>query len=594
MGRWSSLIDQPAVLALILMLAGISILLLSIHNLPVPNGPDRDSDGISDTFQSIDPVQDVIRDGDGWQVVTVGYTTDMDLTFLISAGGVLIVVVPLSGAYWSWNRPRRKERERSWRQEGRMHDVVRRISAFLEINPSLPAAVKLTRTSLPQSEQSILGELVWSPFASGRSFDVVYGDFCERWSARSPVIGRALKSLGNVERESTEMEVVISARALVARLSEESKALMEGYSRSLSGPATALFGIGVLLPILLATMIPVAGVSGRTAVMIGFVLWIVLPAGILHMGSSLVLKRPCLGEGIDAEGPGKFSPGLLDIVLVIVGALLLLSIPMGVISVTGVPAGIAGGGSASAYVLISMLGASFILAGVVGAVTRISRRSLLGYLAVRDRSPLLLRKLSTFLMEGHSFEFSLKRMLRGEKVGTGMEHRPLPGTRLRDGRIPEPLLSYLESSMEFSKAGRGPGGRAVRAFSKHIQELQDLERDLSSRIRSAVGQMEITSSIFAPLMIGASAGIFSLMGSVKGEAPSGMLFGGASSGTIESWHFLLISAVYLLMLSITTTLTIYRLENGTTKGGWHKVPPRLIQSSVAFTAGVMASSFMIG
>jgi hypothetical protein len=169
----------------------------------------------------------------------------------------------------------------------------------------------------------------------------------------------------------------------------------------------------------------------------------------------------------------------------------------------------------------------------------------------------------------------------------------MPGETLEEMEYPEPLSSFLESAREFSRAGKGAGGRAVRAFSRHIKELQDLERDLSSRVRSAVGQMEVTASIFAPLMIGISAGIFTLMDSISSEVPDGMLFGGASSSTVGPWQFLLLAGGYLLMLSIATTLTIFRLERGRTDGGWHRVPRRLVQSSLAFTAGTILSSILM-
>lgn len=227
-------------------------------------------------------------------------------------------------------------------------------------------------------------------------------------------------------------------------------------------------------------------------------------------------------------------------------------------------------------------------------MSRSSKEAAERFSDVRKRSPVVLRDISSSVMEGRSFESALKRAFARREVEKDRRYRLLPGHSSREAGIPEPLLSYLESAKEFSRAGRGTGGKAIRAFSKHIQELLDLERDLSSRVRSAVGQMEVTSSIFAPLMIGASAGIFNLMGSVQGDIPGGMMFGGGSQDTLEPWHFLLMSGGYLLMLSVATTLTIYRLENGTTRGGWHRVPRRLIQSSLAFSIGVLASSYMIG
>ena len=48
---------------------------------------------------------------------------------------------------------------------------------------------------------------------------------------------------------------------------------MARYLQSLQGPTTALFAIGVLLPVLLATMIPISGIGGSTVYMLGFLLW---------------------------------------------------------------------------------------------------------------------------------------------------------------------------------------------------------------------------------------------------------------------------------------------------------------------------------
>ncbi|MBN1539736.1 MAG: hypothetical protein JW939_06285, partial [Candidatus Thermoplasmatota archaeon] len=210
---------SPVSTAVVLTVAGTIILLLLMYNLPVPNGPDRDSDGISDNFQSIVEVQDIVKDGEVWRVETVGYTSEIDLPFVIFTGGLLTMVIPFGAAYWLWDRTRRSMKVRRWREEGRMHDIVRRLSAFLEINPSLPSAVRLTRTSLPELDQPMLGELAWAPFTRGKPFNEVYEKFKEEWSGRSPLIGRALDGLGTAENEASRAEVALSARALVTRLS---------------------------------------------------------------------------------------------------------------------------------------------------------------------------------------------------------------------------------------------------------------------------------------------------------------------------------------------------------------------------------------
>jgi hypothetical protein len=105
--------------------------------------------------------------------------------------------------------------------------------------------------------------------------------------------------------------------------------------------------------------------------------------------------------------------------------------------------------------------------------------------------------------------------------------------------------------------------------------------------------MEVTSSLFAPVMIGSSAGIFSLMESTGSSVSGGMMMGGAADGgAISAFHFILMTGGYLIFLSISTTLTLHRLETGMTSGGWYKVPKRIVQASVAFTIGVCTSMIL--
>lgn len=576
---------SPGLLSGVLLVVGVFIFISLYFNFPYPNGPDINEDGISDNFQIIYPEEDIIKKDDHWVVETVGYTSEADVPYLLFVGSIFFLIIPFGPAFWLWDRPRRQLNVKRWMEQGRMHDAVRRIAAFLEINPSLPSAVRLTRASMSKESQSILGELVWSPFSEGRSFSSVYSSFAEDWRSRSPLLGTALTGLFSAEKENDQTEVILSARAVVDRLSEGSKALMERYSRSLAGPSTALFGIGVLLPILLATMIPITGLTGRTAILLGFILWIILPSGIMLIGARLVIKRPSLGTPDDALNRFGFTPRSSDIVLLAIGVPLLgtglfLAFNGDIVDLQ-VDRG-------SMIILSGFVGLSLVTAGIIRACTRGSESNFKGWKRIRSRSPPILREISSSIQEGHSFEHSMKCSSKE------IENSMLPGAELASSGIQEPLLSYLESSREFSKAGRKAGGKAIRAYSKHIQEMIDLERDLSSRVRTAIGQMEITSSIFAPLMIGTSAGIFSLIGSMDDEVSSGILMGNGSLNLMEQWHFLLLTGGYLFALSIVTTLTIYRLENGTTKGGWNRVPRRLVQSSLAFCLGVVGSSLIIG
>jgi hypothetical protein len=125
--------------------------------------------------------------------------------------------------------------------------------------------------------------------------------------------------------------------------------------------------------------------------------------------------------------------------------------------------------------------------------------------------------------------------------------------------------------------------------------MVQLKDEMSGKVRETIGQMETTSSIFAPVMIGASVGIFKIMEQSTGDLSGGELIGASIGGDgIPSWAFIVISGVYLLLLSISTTITFHRVENGMPRGGWEKVPKRVLQSSLAFTGGILLSVFLLG
>ncbi len=576
-------------------LLGFLVLISLYSNFPVDLSGDMNGDGISDEFQILTPLEDLVRKNGSWESVVVGYDSEPDLPFLVLSGSLLVLAIPFSISIWVWNKPQRMERIRRWEDEGSMQDTVRRLAAFLEINPSLPEAVRLARSSMEEKDQRLLGPLVWGPFSEGRSFKRVYEDIVEEWRSRSPELGRALEGLSSAESEGSRIEVSSSSREVVQRLSEDTKARMEEYSRSLSGPSTALFGLGVLLPMLLSTMIPVAGISSRTAILVGFLLWVVLPAGMIYAGNRLLLRRPAPSFSKGLPGLAGLAPTKLNSALLVFGTLILGISILSALFQEG-PAGrlytIMDNGIA--ILLFSFIGLAMMAAGILDMLSREREEAVIEWKRTMEISSPFLQEVAVSISDGHSFERSVASALRKGSLQGG-NRSFIPGEDRSFSWMPEPLRSFLHNAGEYSKAGPISGGQAIRALSKHINSLVRLEKEMASRVRSTIGQMELTASLFAPLMIGTSAGIFSLMETTSGTLPGGLIGGaGVGEGSIGVFHFVLLTGGYLLPLSVVSTLVLHRLETGDPHGGWGKVPRRILQSSLAFAAGVIASTMLIG
>ncbi len=588
---------RPLIASAAVFIAGVLVLAMTLS--PEPLGlKDIDGDGISDLYQDVTVLKDLQMTSDGeWVELEVGRASEMDLPFLIFVGVLLLIALPAAVLLYISRGPLRKAERDERDRASVMQDNVRRVAAFLEINPSLLSALKCAHISQSEKEGRILGRVLWEVRCRGRTFDECMAELSEEWGKEEPMLGRAIESLRKAELEPSEEEVLASARRVVERLSEESRERMEAYGRSLSAPSTALFGLGVLLPVLLATMVPIAGIGGRTTYMVGFLLWAVLPASILVFGGYLVRKRPRFSPAHKGQARSGPCPTPLNIASTLLGlVLMVLSIRYMLTGVSPLTLPLAGLSSLETHFLMLLCGTALASGGVIDIYSRGPERERRRDELLGRSVPELLNGIGSSLLDGRSFEAALKRAsVKGDgRVRTELAKAfPVPGM---SGQVTQSggLDKALMSAREFSRAGLESGGRAVRALSRHLGELQRLDREMRERIKASIGQMEVTSSIFAPLMIGSSAGIFKLMEGSSSALEGGSLMLSSGSSPMGSSTFILLSGVYLLLLSVVTALTFHRLEQGAETGGWSRVPRRLVQSGFAFTAGVVLSSLLLG
>ena len=591
----------PLVASILALLVGGAVILFSITTGPASMGlEDKDGDGISDIYQDVEPrTEMVLSEAGQWKEVHLGYGSELNLPFTSFISILLLLVIP-SSLYFYLSRKEMGPRRVQKGDEAVMNDAVRRMCAFLEINPSLIKALRDSFTSLPERDRPVLSGLIWEIRGGIRSFEDIFSDFRMEWSRRSGSIGKALRSLEGIMNESDRSEVIGTARRTVSELSRDGRASMADYIRSLSLPTSALFALGVLLPVLLATMIPLAGIGGRTAWMVAFLLWVVVPVGITVTGSVLVGRRPMFRSRQNVKRGARFTFDLAAMAGISIGTFLflisLLDI-LRIVNILDIPG--LGFGTIGRYLLL-LWGLSLITAGCVRVASADYRRAELILEEEGDTLPELMRSIGTSIQEGLSYERSLDRAFRDIGVGAGEGNIPQKEIFGGEGNTGEGVLaSQVRVVKEFSRAGPEAGGKAINALASHLSDLRNLEEEMEQKIRSTIGQVEMTASLLAPVMIGSSIGIFKLLEGnslpdSSGEGVGMMWAGSPGAEALSSSSFLIISGIYLLLLSISTSLILHRLSKGTPHGGWHRVPPRILISVTSFTLGVLGSSALIG
>jgi len=499
----------------------------------------------------------------------------------------LIVAAPSLTYFLTRPKVTDQDSSTNWDERSAMHDNVRRIAAFLEVNPSLISAIRYAHGSMPDRSGNVLGGLIWSARSRGKDFSREYSSFKERWMKKDPLVGKALSDLEVAEKEPTALEVSISARRAMDDLTEGSRREMSRYIQSLQGPTTALFAIGVLLPVLLATMIPVSGIGGQSVYMLVFLLWIGIPLGILYFGSRIVERRPRfrMGEIRIRERTLSFTP--LSVTMFCAGSVL-IALWMAASAGIGVPkVPWPGLDSDESWILTMLWGLSLTVSALLIVMTKRDYSEVIELRKLENNIPDLLHRMGSAISEGISFEGALRRSQNeiGSKYAEMLA--PPPGLPMDHSRVPSPLANAYKAVKYFSRSGAESGGRAIRALGNHTRNMLSLEDEVSQRVEATIGQMEITSSLFAPLMIGASVGIFQLL-DPEAMAEGMVLLGGGGSG-MDSPTFILISGVYLLILSTVSSVAITRLKNGSKVGGLERAPLNMIRATLSFTIGALGA-----
>jgi hypothetical protein len=457
----------------------------------------------------------------------------------------------------------------------------------MSLNPSLPSAARLTHRTHSGLGENVIGRIIWRSRTGSLSIEQSLREWSGISSRKDQVISPAIEALISAQSESSRERVSATSSVLVKRMNEKLWDQMRSYSSSLKAPSTALFALGVLLPVLLATMIPLAGLTLRTVIMIGAFLWIVVPLIIVQVSGALVLKRPILSSR-EQERKKVIVPSLRFFPLFSMG------ISIATFCLTTIISGydflvILDGpfpSSSSSRIMLILLSISFIIASVC---------SLLSSNGTEMKNndvklvPDLLSEIGTQMIEGRSFERAVHKGYG--RIGMDL---PLRGKVLH-GTAAGPISTSVMVAMDLTSAGGRAGGNALKALSRHLTEMMRLEDSMREMIRSDIGQMGITASIFAPLMIGSSIGIFTLMDGTTSAIEGGQLVGGTlSRGDLSVQGFIFLAGIYLMLLSIATTIALHRLEEGSPFGGWKKVPGNVVLSSLMFILGVVGSTLLLG
>ena len=287
------------------------------------------------------------------------------------------------------------------------------------------------------------------------------------------------------------------------------KAMGERYSSSLTVPCMTVFGLGIMIPMILMSVIPMLGVGGLfgdvgiDGNLIVVVTIVLIPAVILSI--SLWIRRG-----------NPFGPQKSDVSGVRYAAPLLLAIPLAAVQLQR-------GGGIDETILLSVAPAALVTAILMVSDRRAERRRLSCEHGLRS----CVFELGNRMMSGESFERVCAETVSGRAECAEMGVTIGREMAICRGDVESAVIrSVAPVSSEVSRAfcdilrcsvrDTEDAGRLAISLGRQFHNSDNVRRELESRLKSMVDMMTGTAVLFAPLVLGMSVSMLGPLSEIAG------------------------------------------------------------------------------
>lgn len=422
--------------------------------------------------------------------------------------------------------------------------VVHLMASSLRVDRSLATAVRYAAKHAGGEASEELERLEWAVrlrhFGSVDEGFVAFADAVGRGDGD---FKRALLTLQGAESEATREGLerrLDRAYDIVVRADERRR---ERLASTLERPSQVLFGLGVVLPLVIAALVPMLEVGGGGVGLAPLVLLLLVAVpAVTSLGSSRILARNFLGAPLEArDARWAFAAGL--------------AAPIAGLASLGIALALPGFAVPLAFAAVPAIAVAGVAAGAL--LRRSKGAAEAEGLAVAEGLADLLHAVGTKMAAGRSAEYALLealepikktplgQRLRGVLFDVVVGRRPLIDAIERDAEVRDAPRVFPALRLLASAAARDTqaAGRVVLHLSEFERLRAEAAESLRTRCRAVVENTRLTVVVFAPMILGVTAGMFELLGSV------GMSFvpGARSTPGVSSESFAVLAALYLAL-----------------------------------------------
>jgi Flp pilus assembly protein TadB len=477
--------------------------------------------------------------------------------------GILLValVAPLVVLAYLAEHPKRLAERLKVQSLGKMPDAVNYMVMSMRNAPSLDRAVAFAADNMDEPLASALRRVLWDVYMRKYpSVEESFLAFAQEWGAWNDDFKRSLFAVRAGEMEGPREGLQRALDKAADIVLSGTKRRMEGFAASLSGPTFVLFTLGILLPMMLGALLPMASMGGLS---LGpwemvVILDIVFPLATLAFAWNILGKRPGTSQPpeIPFTMPSSRRRAILAVSILSGIALAALALPQ----ITG---------SSGPLGLIPLLWAVAVPVGIYLTFTSRERiKELSRIRKLEEEFPDALFQLGSRIGEGMTVEAAMAKAsetMKGTQAAALFDKIAF-ALRLRRSTLDDVLFgrrgiledfpsrtvtASMKMVVEMVKKDSAAAGQAVVGISHYLKDLRKLDSDIRHQLGSVMDTMRTTAMFFAPLVMGITAALFTVLSSVT----QGIDLGGAGQiglsvavkESVPAPIFTLIIGAYLLL-----------------------------------------------
>jgi len=401
---------------------------------------------------------------------------------------------------------------------------------------------------------------VWGVImGSYSSFEEAVLSLGNRWARHSEELKASLNSMITATRESTEDGKRRALDRANNALISGARRRIEQYALSLSTPSMIMFGLGIILPLMVGSFLPMLswdlwsmadlgktaaeGHAGNATIQTVFVMNILFPSVALLVALNASASYP-LSDSSQASGSGGMRRiGMIACAVssVVVGALAFLL-----------------GGQVQPVAFLTAITFPVSIWLMIEG-----RRS--GHGREQEDHGLedVLFKTGARMLEGENFEAALNRTaadLDG-KVAASVKRisygLAIAGQELDSAADIDSLARSGVNALEGIRIVRSAAtkdeaaaGKLAMDLAAYLRDLRDLESSLRNRLRPTISMMKITTHVLAPIVLGVTFVIYLSLASMMG----------GDSYTVQSGTLLLVLGMFLAEVNAVVVYFVWGVE----------------------------------